>query len=103
LQKNKQREQADQAHPEAWSCRSALELEKHFRSRTRTWRIVLPIGKDGDNIPSITFCEDEQGHAEKVAAVDICGNMWLLDIWKIGGFATLLKPTRNRVASTGGA
>ncbi|KAK4240839.1 hypothetical protein C8A03DRAFT_41653 [Achaetomium macrosporum] len=61
-----------------------IELEKHVRSRTRTWRIVLPLGLEGNNIPNVTFMDDEAGEAEKVVAIDIRGNVWLLDIWNIG-------------------
>lgn len=63
---------------------TAFELQRHFRSRTRTWRIILPLSRAGNNIPNVTFIDDEAGEAEKVAAIDIIGNVWLLDIWKIG-------------------
>ncbi|KAL2261717.1 hypothetical protein VTK26DRAFT_3515 [Humicola hyalothermophila] len=66
------------------SGQTALELEKHFRSRTRTWKITLPLGPTGHNIPNIDFINDEDGEAERVAAIDIFGTVWLLDIWKIG-------------------
>jgi hypothetical protein len=61
-----------------------IELEKHVRSRTRTWRIVLPLTYDGHNIPNVTFMDDEAGEADKVVAIDIRGNVWLLDIWNVG-------------------
>ncbi|KAK3309550.1 uncharacterized protein B0T15DRAFT_388146 [Chaetomium strumarium] len=61
-----------------------IELEKHVRSRTRTWRIVLPLGYEGHNIPNVTFMDDEAGEADKVVAIDIRGNVWLLDIWNVG-------------------
>lgn len=93
--------------PKLWLGQSILDLEKHFRTRTRTWRIVLPIGNDGHNsphnIPSIAFCDDDQGNAERVAAVDINGNTWILDIWEVGRDckATLIKPTRNMLGNNG--
>ncbi|KAK3935986.1 hypothetical protein QBC46DRAFT_270540 [Diplogelasinospora grovesii] len=71
---------------------TALELEKHFQSRTRTWRIVLPLGQEGHNIPSIAFADDENGYADKVVAVDIPGNIWILDIWKIGASPIVYPP-----------
>jgi len=106
MQRDKQTDGDDSAvSPKLWAGQSALDSEKHFRSRTRTWRIVLPIGNDGHinahNMPSIAFCEDDHGDAEKVAAIDINGNTWLLDIWHIGGHATVIKPTRNMVGNNG--
>jgi hypothetical protein len=64
--------------------RTAFELQRHFQSRTRTWRIILPIGRGGNNIPNVSFMDDEQGNADKVVAIDIGGSAWLLDIWNIG-------------------
>jgi len=82
--------------PKTWSGQTALELEKHFQSRTRTWRIVLPAGPEGRNMPSIAFCDDETGYADKVVAIDIDGNTWIFDIWKIGGFPILYPPNSTR-------
>ncbi|KAK3394458.1 hypothetical protein B0H63DRAFT_444614 [Podospora didyma] len=45
---------------------TCLRLEKHLQARTRSWRIVLPLGRDGHNIPSISFCDDEAGYADKI-------------------------------------
>lgn len=83
--------------PEVWSGQTALELEKHFQSRTRTWRIVLPTGAEGQNIPSIAFCDDETGYADKVVAFDVEGNTWIFDIWKIGSFAILQRPLASKI------
>ncbi|KAK3693750.1 hypothetical protein B0T22DRAFT_476566 [Podospora appendiculata] len=82
--------------PKVWSGQTALELEKHFNSRTRTWRIVLPLGPQGHNIPNIAFCDDEEGNASEVVAVDIRGNTWILDIWKIGSSPIQYPQTANR-------
>lgn len=79
--------------PILWSGQTPMELEKHFRSRTRTWRIVLPLSSSGNNIPTVAFIDDEDGNADKVLAADISGNTWILDIWKIGGFPALLPPS----------
>ncbi|KAB5580835.1 hypothetical protein GE09DRAFT_1255814 [Coniochaeta sp. 2T2.1] len=101
---NAEGEQGYHSYATLWTRQSVLELEKHFRSRTRTWRVVLPIGYDGHNnphnIPSIAFCDDSNGNAERVAAVDINGNTWLLDIWNIGQPALLIKPNRNMLSNT---
>ncbi|KAK4202450.1 CRT10-domain-containing protein [Triangularia verruculosa] len=70
--------------PEIWTGQTALQLQKHLQSRTRTWKITLPLATSGHNIPSLSFLDDEHGNADKVAAIDIWGVVWLLDIWKIG-------------------
>ncbi|KAL1836379.1 hypothetical protein VTJ49DRAFT_5228 [Mycothermus thermophilus] len=59
----------------------ALEKERRFPTRTITWRIVLPLGRYGSNIPNLTFIDDERGDADKIAAIDVCGSLWILDIW----------------------
>ncbi|KAK0731226.1 hypothetical protein B0H67DRAFT_564173 [Lasiosphaeris hirsuta] len=82
--------------PKVWSGQTALELERHFQSRTRTWRIVLPTGTEGHYMPSIAFCNDETGYADKVVAVDIQGNTWIMDIWKIGSFPIVYPPNSTR-------
>ncbi|CAI0655786.1 unnamed protein product, partial [Colletotrichum noveboracense] len=50
--------------------------------RKRNWRIVIPLGDGGHNIPNISIWDDEDGFAEKVVAIDINGTLWILDIWK---------------------
>jgi len=96
---DRESEQEEDTSPQTWSGQTALKLERHFQSRSRTWRIVLPLPPEGRNIPALTFCEDETGYAEKIVAVDIEGNTWILDIWKIGCYPILLKPTGNRAWS----
>ncbi len=75
---------------------TAFALQRHFLSRTRTWRVILPLGRAANNIPNITFADDEAGEAEKVVAVDIVGNAWLLDIWKIGALPIRWPDTNAR-------
>lgn len=36
---------------------------------------------ESGNLPSVSFCEDEAGHADRVAAVDIRGWLWIAEIW----------------------
>lgn len=70
--------------PKVACGQTAFELQRHFLARTRMWRIILPLGRGGTNLPNVSFMEDEAGEAEKVVAIDVNNNMWLLDIWKIG-------------------
>jgi hypothetical protein len=86
----------DDDSPTVWSGQTALELETHLQSRTRNWRIVLPFGMEGHNAPSIAICDGSDGNADKVVAVDVRGNTWILDIWKIGGFPAVLQPSMIR-------
>lgn len=62
---------------------SIRNLERRFRTRTRAWRIVIPFGQDASNLPSVSFCEDEAGHADRVAALDICGYLFIAEIWTV--------------------
>ncbi len=81
----------------ALACgKTAFQLQRHFLSRTRTWRVILPLGRTANNIPNISFVDDEIGEAEKVAAIDIVGNVWLLDIWKIGAMSVRWPDTNAR-------
>lgn len=73
------------------------ELETRLRSRERTWRILLPVGTDGSNLSSISFMDDEDGEAERIAAHDIFGTCWLLDIWRVGSTTIRLPPTSIRL------
>ncbi|ERT03115.1 hypothetical protein HMPREF1624_01420 [Sporothrix schenckii ATCC 58251] len=75
---------SDDLSPTTYAGASALELESMLRQRDRYWRILLPIGTSGHNIPSIDFISDPAGIAEKVAAVDILGSIFIMDIWKVG-------------------
>lgn len=52
-----------------------------LRQRTVNWRIILDTTGAGDNIPNLTFSNDKEGNAEKVVAIDVQGNIWLMDIW----------------------
>ncbi|KAK3947726.1 hypothetical protein QBC32DRAFT_223558, partial [Pseudoneurospora amorphoporcata] len=70
--------------PQLWPGQTALGLERDFRTRTRTWKIILPLDVRGSNIPNISFCDDEQGCAELVVAQDIRHRTWFLDIWRMG-------------------
>lgn len=74
----------DKAADESLPVQGPAALQRYFRKRTRTWRITLPLGPQGSNIPNLDFVDDEAGEAEKVVAVDIYGQAWILDIWEVG-------------------
>ncbi|KAK5629932.1 hypothetical protein RRF57_005647 [Xylaria bambusicola] len=42
-------------------------------------RIVFQIS-DADNIPNVAFSDDADGTADKILAIDITGQLWILDI-----------------------
>ncbi|KAL2165514.1 hypothetical protein VTH06DRAFT_814 [Thermothelomyces fergusii] len=75
---------AQEPSPRTTSGLPALQLQKHLQERSRTWRIILPTGRRGNNIPNICFLDDEEGNADKVVAIDIVGTVWILDIWNVG-------------------
>lgn len=59
-------------------------LTESLRMRKRTWRIIITLGGEATNIPSISFCDDPGGYADRVAAIDINGCLWVANIWDIG-------------------
>ncbi|KAK7744993.1 hypothetical protein SLS53_003227 [Cytospora paraplurivora] len=59
------------------------KLQRRFQTRQRSWRIVLSLGADASNVPSIAFCEDAEGNANRIAAIDINGYLYVVDIWQI--------------------
>lgn len=59
-------------------------LQDSFGTRQRTWRIIITFGREASNLPSICFCDDLNGNADRVAAIDIQGYLWIADIWTIG-------------------
>ena len=67
-------------------------FEAAVLARKRNWRIVLPVKRNGHNIPNIDFVSSPNGHAQKISAVDIHGNLWLLDIWRQGTAPALIVP-----------
>lgn len=68
---------------------TANALQRHLRRRTRDWRIVLTQpGRNGANIPSVDFLDDEYGEADKVVAVDVTGCCWMHSIWSLGANIT---------------
>ncbi|OLN82041.1 hypothetical protein CCHL11_08675 [Colletotrichum chlorophyti] len=72
--------------PEAMECRERPVdyCERSVLKRKRNWRIVIPLGEGGHNIPNISLWDDHEGFAEKVVANDIYGHTWILDIWRVG-------------------
>ncbi|KAK2040495.1 hypothetical protein LZ31DRAFT_557760 [Colletotrichum somersetense] len=58
--------------------------ERSVLKRKRNWKICIPLGDGGHNIPNISLWDDHEGFAEKVVANDIYGTTWILDIWKVG-------------------
>ncbi|CAH0049591.1 unnamed protein product [Clonostachys solani] len=58
------------------------DVEAWVRQRQRTWRIVILLGREVDNLPNVCFLNDKEGNAEKVCAIDINGSIWIADIWK---------------------
>ncbi|EPE08276.1 hypothetical protein F503_01059 [Ophiostoma piceae UAMH 11346] len=57
------------------------KLKSALEKRARNWRILLPLGRGGKNIPSIAFVGD-CGLPYMIIATDIDGCIWLLNIWE---------------------
>ncbi|KAH6666558.1 hypothetical protein B0J14DRAFT_194024 [Halenospora varia] len=50
-------------------------------SRKTGYRITVPLGLRGHNIPTIDFASNLEGEAEMILAGDILGNLWRFSIW----------------------
>jgi hypothetical protein len=61
--------------------RDDISVENWIRRRDANWKIILQTGPQGDNIPNLTFGNDADGNAENVVAVDVLGNLWIMDIF----------------------
>ncbi|KAL5347006.1 hypothetical protein ACLOAV_008149 [Pseudogymnoascus australis] len=59
----------------------AERLTSSPKSRDTNFRICIPLGPRGDNIPSIAFTSAPDGEADKVIASDIRGALWFLPLW----------------------
>ncbi|KAI1845687.1 hypothetical protein JX266_008298 [Neoarthrinium moseri] len=72
-------------HPGPGNITIATEADyvdlSSLSQRDANWKITLDTAPIGDNIPNLTFSSDKDGKAEKVVAVDVAGNIWLMDIW----------------------
>lgn len=71
---------------------SVQSLEQRFRTRRRAWRIVIPMGIEATEFSSLAFCEDEAGNADRVAALDITGYLFIAEIWGIGRRHVRIQP-----------
>ncbi|KAI3323442.1 hypothetical protein HD806DRAFT_496683 [Xylariaceae sp. AK1471] len=56
-----------------------------FYRRERSYRIILETGDQGNNIPNVAFSSDTNGDAVEVLAIDVSGNLWVMDIWSLDG------------------
>ena len=57
------------------------KLKSALHKRSRNWRILLPLGRGGKNIPSIAFVNNDDRPC-MIMATDIDGCIWLLNIWE---------------------
>lgn len=74
-------EEQDEARPRGQEDLEEMDRDTFVRLRERNWRIVLALGHRTSNLPNISFLDDEDGEADKVAAVDIDGFVWIANIW----------------------
>lgn len=85
-----------QESPEAWEYRHLKDssLEKHVRQRVRNWRIVIPMACD--NLPNISFMDNDYGYAWKLCGIDVKGRIWIVDLWQTGLKPYSLPPLLDR-------
>ncbi|TRX97923.1 hypothetical protein FHL15_001133 [Xylaria flabelliformis] len=56
-----------------------------FRQRQDAYRFILETGAQGNNIPNIAFGSNSEGDAVDILAVDIAGQLWVMNIWSMRG------------------
>jgi hypothetical protein len=56
-----------------------------FHHRERNYHIILETGDQGNNIPNVAFSSDTNGDAVEILAVDVSGNLWVMDVWSLHG------------------
>lgn len=55
------------------------DVSHQRRAFSRQMTVLLP--QDGNNVPSVAFLDDANGDATKVAAIDVNGNCWIINVW----------------------
>jgi hypothetical protein len=65
--------------------RKMATFEKHplFLNRKRGYRIIIQTDEQGNNIPNVAFTSNPDGDADEVLAIDISGNIWVMNIWSL--------------------
>ncbi|KAE9381566.1 hypothetical protein N431DRAFT_539185 [Stipitochalara longipes BDJ] len=48
--------------------------------RHHNYKMTLPLGEQGHNVPSVDFVSESDGNAGHILAADINGNLWIFDL-----------------------
>lgn len=81
---------------------SPQQISAAMGHRNLNWRVVFETGEVGHNIPNLDFSSDKGGHVDKVVAVDVRGNLWLMDIWELWESPKMIPGIhRSRMAPNG--
>ncbi|KXJ95485.1 hypothetical protein Micbo1qcDRAFT_192492 [Microdochium bolleyi] len=88
----------DPADPDTYRYLAAVEAS--LARRDANWHLTFDTGHAGHNIPNVTFSNTARGDANKVVAVDVRGNVWLMDLWSVdSGPYTKIESIRKRRSS----
>lgn len=78
------------------------EISEAMGLRNLNWKVVFETGEVGHNIPNLDFSSDTDGHVDKVVAVDVRGNLWLMNIWELWESPKMIPGIhRSRMAPNG--
>lgn len=87
----------DPSHPDTYIYLAAVEAS--MARRDANWHMTFDTGSAGHNIPNVTFSSTQNGDADKAVAVDVKGNVWLIDLWSTdSGPYTKIESIRRRQA-----
>ncbi|KAK7907874.1 hypothetical protein PG985_015177 [Apiospora marii] len=81
---------------------SPQQISSAMSKRNLNWRVVFETGEVGHNIPNLDFSSDKDGHVDKVVAIDVRGNLWLMNIWELWESPQMIPGIhRSRMAPNG--
>ncbi|KAJ1331307.1 CRT10 [Microdochium nivale] len=87
-------------HADPDTYRYLAAVEASLVRRDANWHLTFDTGIAGHNVPNVTFSSTPNGDADKVVAVDVRGNIWLMDLWSVGsGSYTKIESIRKRRSS----
>lgn len=57
------------------------QLKKSSSGRKKNEKKIFRLGRDGHNIPSLSFADDPKGDAKSILATDIAGSLWIFALY----------------------
>ena len=71
----------DYTTPELAGISSEREKQMSMEERQINYRKIFDAPQQAENIPSVAFTSLSDGTADKIAGIDISGNVWVFSVW----------------------